>query len=321
MWMRWTAMVAVVAGGAAVLVVWMRYDAGHVRRIPSGDGVVSTAAAPSRPVGSQSRDSVQPYVAQGSPVHQDGNRRIAMTPRPPLITSAIAPAGGALSPRMDSVREQTHAPLPSVASASSVPAEQRHLPVAPSRVDVTDGLDAESAAHVRQILDSASAQGLPVTVLASRVREGVRRGVPGPRIVVVTRNLASALGSAKATLGASASSLEIQAGAEAMVAGAPTAALRQIRSARPNAAVTEPLLALTDLTTHGVAPLQASAALAALMARSRSDGWVQALRAHVVSDILRGQAPDAALADRIRQVAPALVDGGTDSLGRQPRTP
>lgn len=93
-----------------------------------------------------------------------------------------------------------------------------------------DGLDPESATLVTRILDSATAQGLPTAALAARVREGVRRHVPGPRIVVVTRNYAAALANARAALGNTATPNELQSGAEALIAGTPVSALQQMRA-------------------------------------------------------------------------------------------
>jgi hypothetical protein len=98
-----------------------------------------------------------------------------------------------------------------------------------------DGLDPESAALVTRILDSAAAQGLPTAALVARVREGVRRHVPGPRIVVVTRNYAAALANARSALGHTATPSELQSGAEALIAGAPMSALQQMRTKRQSA--------------------------------------------------------------------------------------
>lgn len=214
-------------------------------------------------------------------------------------------AHGAISPR-DSI-----SPPPQLAS---VP------PLSPTERDrALQGLDDASAALVLRILDSATMRDLPLAPLATRVREGVRRGVPGPRIVVVVRNYAAALAGARDVLGATAGGAELQSGAEAMLAGAPAAALRQIRTARREGSVVEPLMALADLATHGVSPLRASTALAALMARGGSDAPVRTLRAEVIGDIVRGVSPDAALAGRFRSVgdeprgAPLPLGGTRDS--------
>jgi len=231
----------------------------------------------------------------------------SMSPGPgsPALQSASAVAGPTPGSRMDSITGADALAPSSVASARPKNSGQPVLsPTSSVSAPAVEGLDAESAVLVWRVLDSASARGLPVVALALRVREGVRRDVPGPRIVVVTRNFAAALGDASTTLGPSASSTEIQAGAKAMVAGAPASALRQIRTARSSGSIAKPLVALADLTTYGVAPLQASTALAALMVHDRSDVSVQALRARVVSDILQGTPPNAALADRVRQAVP-----------------
>jgi hypothetical protein len=93
-----------------------------------------------------------------------------------------------------------------------------------------EGLDAESTALINGILDSASARGLPTDALIARVREGIRRHVPAARIVVVTRNYATALADARSVLGSAATPSELQSGAEALIAGTPISALQRLRT-------------------------------------------------------------------------------------------
>ncbi len=169
-------------------------------------------------------------------------------------------------------------------------------------------LDNESAKIITSVLDSTIANNLPVASLMARVQEGIQRGVPPARIIVVARNYASALKTARTALGTTTSPKEIQLGAEAVLAGASGSVLQELRTARPNGALSEPLLALTDMATHGVPPRSASSALASLMSRGDSDASVMLLRTTVVGDILKGASPTAALAKSAQQQA----------LGRQP---
>jgi len=147
--------------------------------------------------------------------------------------------------------------------------------------------------------------------------------------VVVARNYATALSDSRTALGASTTPLELQSGAEALLAGAPITVLRTLRAARPHGSVAEPLIALADLAAHGVAPAQAGAAMAAL-AKDPSDAPIRTLRAGVISDIVKGVAPDAALSGRVRQTtgtpastprAPSPFDGHSDSTPKRTTTP
>jgi hypothetical protein len=179
---------------------------------------------------------------------------------------------------------------------------------------------------VTRILDSAAARGLPMTTLIARVREGIQRQVPGPRIVVVAKNYAAALAGAQSALGRDAERGELQSGAEAILAGAPIAALRELRAARATGTIAEPLLALADLATHGVAPKRASAALAAVMLHDPSDAPIRALRTEVIRDIVGGMSPDAALAGRLGRMQDGATPAGraplgNDSISARPRTP
>jgi hypothetical protein len=195
------------------------------------------------------------------------------------------------------------------------------------REHALEGLDSASATLALHILDSAQAHGLPIVALAARIQEGVRRGMPGPRIVVVTRNLAAALADTRTALGTSTTMAEMQSGAEALLNGVPVAALKQLRAARPTGSIAEPLIALADLSTHGVAPLRASEALAALMVQPGSDTLVRALRAKVVDDIIRGLPADVALSDRAHQIQnrglhrPRVPLNRPDSMPTQQRVP
>ncbi|HXC26222.1 MAG TPA: hypothetical protein VNU46_09935 [Gemmatimonadaceae bacterium] len=328
-WRRWQSMAVVVAAAGIIVVFWLKdYSSPSTVVHVSKDVAGPSPMVPPSVAATAGSSTTSASASTGTQDEQSGSSADQQT-HPSNATHALpqglVPSGGGSpgTPQTSSV-----ATLPLVSRVNAVPVDKANPSTTPASglppstvasarpVDsdqsstqrlitrAVDGLDTASAVLVRHILDSASGQGLPVGALASRVREGVRRGVPGPRIAVVTRNFAAALGAARTTLGSSASSTEIQAGAEAIAAGAPLAALRQIRSARSGGSIAEPLVALADLTTHGVAPLQASTALAALVARDRSDVPVQALRARVVGDILRGTPPNTALADQVRQTTP-----------------
>ena len=305
-WWRWTPVAAAIAAMCIVIVVWRDRD----KTNPLGSHVRAITLAPAVPHGGA---PVAPSPLSKGPARTIATPDLEHVAEPPTAPSlqvpmaTVAPTNGA-----DSLQSRAAVPPHTVATTAPEPTLRQRA---------VAGLDSESATLVLRILDGALARGLPLEALAARVHEGVRRKVPGPRIVVVTRNFAAALADARAALGASAMVAEVQSGAEALLAGAPAAALRQLRAARPSGSIAEPLAALADLSTYGVAPLRASAALAALLAKSGSDAGVRTLRAGVISDIIRGVSPDAALAGRIRkgdgqdlQQPPTPLDGREDSM-------
>src|SRR5690242_6811452 len=88
---------------------------------------------------------------------------------------------------------------------------------------VDDSRLGPAAADVRAIRDRAAANGLPTTILDDKLREGLAKGVPPPRIAIVMRSLADSLARARtetqAAGAAEASAALLKAIVEAHAAG------------------------------------------------------------------------------------------------------
>ena len=155
-------------------------------------------------------------------------------------------------------------------------------------------LDTAARSLVAVAIDSARAAGLPTEPLVQRALEGATKDAPGTLIVSAVQRLAADLGRARAALGASATSPELEAGAAALRAGAGPAVLAQLRRSRRQT-ITVPLAVLTDLVASGVPVDSAAAAVLALAASARDADLIDFRRA-VERDIALGAAPTAATA-------------------------
>jgi len=158
-------------------------------------------------------------------------------------------------------------------------------------------LDPETRVLVTAVVDSAGSIGLPVEPLIQRALEGATKGAAGPRIVAVVRKLAGDLGIARAALGASASTPELEAGVAALRAGATSQVLANLRSVR-RPPLTMALSVLADLVASGVPADSAAAAVLALAPKARDTDLVEFRRA-VERDIALGAPPGAATSVRV----------------------
>lgn len=158
-------------------------------------------------------------------------------------------------------------------------------------------LDSTTRPQVEALMDSARSAGLPVEPLVQRALEGVTKGATGERIVIAVRRLAGDLGTARAALGASASSPELESGAAALRAGASPAVLAQLRGVR-RPPLTMALAVLADLVASGVPADSAAAAVLTLAPTARDADLVEFRRA-VERDIALGAPPAAAASVRL----------------------
>jgi hypothetical protein len=191
-------------------------------------------------------------------------------------------------------------------------------------------LSTEARAVLQQLLDSARAVGIPTAPLADKAAEGVLKGADERRIVAAVQSLARQLGDAEAILGVDATSGPIAssllgAAASALQAGVPRADLKRLAAAAPApAAQSRPLVGalvtLVDLIAKHVSPATASASIEDLLRRRATEDHFAALRSDVAQDILGGQTPDGALANRTRAYVKAL-DGATAGQPAAPRRP
>jgi hypothetical protein len=298
-WARWSPWIALAAGLCIVAALGARWHQANLAKRKVLDTLLQ-------------RDLLSSSASLNTVRGRSGEPTNARTPLTPLGTTPSSAI-------------RAHAPAAAADNRDVIPSSSQAPDVATSpstaRARAVDGLDPASATLMVSLLNSAQARGLPIDGVTARIHEGVSRGVPSQQIVGVARNYVASLDNARTALGASATVDELQAGAEALQAGAPASALKQLRAARPSGSIVEPLIALADLSTHKVAPLQASTALSALVARDRSDAPVRALRAAVINDIIQGAMPDAALAYRARSNALAPTSDGADSMSIHKTSP
>ena len=181
-------------------------------------------------------------------------------------------------------------------------------------------LDTAARSMVAVAIDSARAAGLPTEPLVQRALEGATKDAPGTLIVSAVQRLAADLGRARAALGASATSPELEAGAAALRAGAGPAVLAQLRRSRRQT-ITVPLAVLTDLVASGVPVDSAAAAVLALAAGTRDADLIDFRRA-VERDIALGAAPTAATAAAAAGVFGAnALDVNAGARGARPGRP
>jgi hypothetical protein len=175
-------------------------------------------------------------------------------------------------------------------------------PVYAQQRDPLARLDSASRRVVEAIIDSARVAGLPTRPLVSRAQEGVSKHAPADRVLSAVHTVLQDLREARSSLGASASSDELEAAAEALQAGILPSALTELQGARRGKPITVALVVLADLVTRGVPREIASSAIQQLSMGGAADGDLLALSHGVQQDILSGAAPGDALKQRVRQI-------------------
>ena len=171
-------------------------------------------------------------------------------------------------------------------------------------------LDSTTRLAVALIVDSARKSRLPTEPLIDKALEGTKKGADGDRIVSAVRGLFAELRTARAALGAGASTDEINAGANALHAGLPMRNLAQLRAASQHAGrtrVTLPLTVATDLVARGVPVGVASDVILSLARAGLRDADYTMFQRNVRLDIEHGA--DAATAAQTRARG-ALLHGG-----------
>jgi hypothetical protein len=161
-----------------------------------------------------------------------------------------------------------------------------------------------------QLGDSLRGAKLPADPLYSKAAEGVLKGADETRILAAVRTLARELGEARDALGASSDDAELVAGASALHAGVPAAALRRLREASRgdgrSASLATPLVVLADLLLRGVPAPAASGAIDSMVVRRAQSVDFAALRAGIERDIQAGRRPEEAMSARMRVVLDGL---------------
>ncbi len=173
-----------------------------------------------------------------------------------------------------------------------------------------DRLDAQTAAEVMRIADSARLAGLPAQPLIDKALEGATKHAPDQRIVQAVRGFAQRLADARDALGSASSSADLVAAAGALYQGVSASDLRRLRVARPADGVSFPLVVLADLIARGVPPATATPTVLQLAERGAKDEEFAALRRAVEQDIAAGAPPAVAATTRIRGTLYALPHAG-----------
>lgn len=161
-------------------------------------------------------------------------------------------------------------------------------------------LDPSSRYAIEVLLDSAARLGLPPEALLSKTLEGISKGAPAPRIVLVVKKYFAALKSARSSLGNDSSVDELSAAAGALQAGVDPKTIINLRSSRKGSILT-PLVVLADLVSRGVPQDDASTAIVGMSQKGAVDSDFMGLRRGVEQDILGGSPPGAALDRRARE--------------------
>lgn len=174
--------------------------------------------------------------------------------------------------------------------------------------NVMGELDSASAAAVSREIARARDRGIPVEPLLAKVREGRLKSAGGPLIRTAVARLAERLDSARAALGASSSSEELVAGADALQAGAGAVSLQAVRAATTHS-VAAPLGTLAQLVLSGVKPPRAVEMIVSLLRRNAGPGMVLALGNLVEADVAAGIRADESAVIRLRGIEGSLGFG------------
>ena len=110
------------------------------------------------------------------------------------------------------------------------------------------------ARAIDAMVDSAREEALPTRPLLLKTLEGVSKGAPEPRIIVVVGEVLASLRASRAALGPTSPEADVAAGAAALRAGVSVPALARLRDTRPPGALVVPLGILTDLVSGGMPP-------------------------------------------------------------------
>jgi hypothetical protein len=176
--------------------------------------------------------------------------------------------------------------------------------------DALSRLDPTSRYAIEVMMDSAGRIGLPPEALLSKTLEGIRKGVPGARVVQVVRRYFGLLRDARTALGPEATLDELTAAAGALLAGVDQPSLAKLRSTRKNRSILTPLVVLADLVSRGVPSTDASSAILRWLQNGAGDSDFMGLWKGVEQDIISGAPPAAALDRRAREVPGRAPPGG-----------
>ncbi|MBV9879267.1 MAG: hypothetical protein JO180_02175 [Gemmatirosa sp.] len=166
--------------------------------------------------------------------------------------------------------------------------------------------DADARAAVGAVIVDAERQGLPREPLVTKALEGVEKGATGPRIEAAVRAMATRLAAARVALAPAATPVELLAGADALSAGVPAAAIHEVRAASPGRSTAVALGVLAQLSARGVPAGRAAAKVTDLVRRGANQAQMLALQRAIQDDLAVGVPPADALELRTRAIIAAL---------------
>lgn len=129
----------------------------------------------------------------------------------------------------------------------------------------------ETVLRLTQLLDSATAEGVPSEPLVLRALEGSTKGASDVRILEVLGRLRGALRSARVALGSEATAADLTVAAAALQAGMPAARIAELQTLRAGRPLTAPLGAYLDLVARGTPGAAAWSQISELAQRRAPD--------------------------------------------------
>jgi hypothetical protein len=206
--------------------------------------------------------------------------------------------------------------LAALLRGTSLHAQQAQAIVQPASLG---GLDSTTQVAIAQVIETARARGIPVEPLVQKARLGARSRVPGARIHASVAAYADQLVAARDALAPQPTSAEVEAGAQALAAGAPPQTLSRMRRASPSRSLVVPLGVLTQLVSNKVHPTRASVIVIDLLNKGAEPRHLLALSSSVQADIAAGIPLDNSLDLRLQGIIPTLPGNpGRPALTAQP---
>lgn len=177
-------------------------------------------------------------------------------------------------------------------AAAPAPAQERARP--PARLE--RAMSQETTARLREITERAERAGVPAELLHRKVREGLSKGVRGPRLEQAIEAYARRLVAARGLAGDEAQPDVLVAAAEAAERNVPPDRIRAFLRANPNPhRSVVGLRVLADLIDAGVPAGEAARGVNAALDRGLRGEPLLAVSAAVRRRVARGEDPSDAL--------------------------
>ena len=177
--------------------------------------------------------------------------------------------------------------------------------------------DRETSAALTRIVQAASARGLPIDHIVSKVQFALVVHAPAARIVETAQAVADRLGVARDAIAPDSLSGDIAAGEDALSFKIPKGILTRIREASPGRAIAVPIGVLTQLVANRVPPDRAGDIVTRLIRLRASPEQLVALGNDVNSDVQRGARAMESLDTRYRGLNAFLAPNAGQALVRQ----